>query len=278
MYDKNFEKVLDFVFKSEGGFSNNPNDFGGRTNYGITQNTYTNWLKKHNIAKRDVKDISKDEAKQIYYEEFWQKSGASNQKDLRDAYVLFDMSVNSGPKQAKKLFKESNENAYKFLDNRKNFYENIISQNPSQKEFRQGWLNRLKNVENNMNVLIKDNIYLPEYNSEVTPFDKNYNGTLNKIENLDENIKQSLKNKYLYNLHKNSNITGYASPIQENLYTVEAIKNMPDEEFRQNWDNIMKQMKTVGVPYEKELKQKHYTTPKNSHWVTINGNHVLIKD
>ena len=37
-------------------------------------------------------------------------------------------------------------------------------------------------------------------------------------------------------------------------------------------------MKTVGVPREKELKQKNYTTPKNSHWVTINGNHVLIED
>ena len=32
MYDKNFEKVLDFIFWSEGGFSNNPNDLGGKTN------------------------------------------------------------------------------------------------------------------------------------------------------------------------------------------------------------------------------------------------------
>ena len=40
MYDKNFEKIVQLVFGSEGGFSNHPNDRGGRTNYGVTQATY----------------------------------------------------------------------------------------------------------------------------------------------------------------------------------------------------------------------------------------------
>ena len=39
-----FETALLFVLKWEGGYVNNKYDKGGATNYGITQNTYNNWL------------------------------------------------------------------------------------------------------------------------------------------------------------------------------------------------------------------------------------------
>ena len=50
-YDKNFETVMDYVFKSEGGFSDRKNDLGGRTNMGVTQATYNAWRKKKIIQK-----------------------------------------------------------------------------------------------------------------------------------------------------------------------------------------------------------------------------------
>ena len=40
MYDKNFEILMKYIFDSEKGFSNHPNDSGGRTNLGVTQKTY----------------------------------------------------------------------------------------------------------------------------------------------------------------------------------------------------------------------------------------------
>ena len=42
-YDKNFETVMDYVFKSEGGFRDSKNDLGGRTDKGVTQTTYNAW-------------------------------------------------------------------------------------------------------------------------------------------------------------------------------------------------------------------------------------------
>ena len=69
-YDKNFEKIMEYVFKSEGGFSNNKNDRGGRTNFGVTQSTYNYWRKKNGLPQKDVKGISKDEAMRLYKDEF----------------------------------------------------------------------------------------------------------------------------------------------------------------------------------------------------------------
>ena len=43
---------------------------------------------------------------------FWKKSGADKYTDPRDAMALFDMAVHSGPAEAKRIFKESNENFY----------------------------------------------------------------------------------------------------------------------------------------------------------------------
>lgn len=41
-------------------------DYGGRTNKGITQNTYNSWLKAHGKASKDVKSITDSEVEQIY--------------------------------------------------------------------------------------------------------------------------------------------------------------------------------------------------------------------
>jgi len=42
---ENFEKALKYLFPVEGGYSNNKHDRGGKTNMGITQNTYNYYLK-----------------------------------------------------------------------------------------------------------------------------------------------------------------------------------------------------------------------------------------
>ena len=40
----NFEASLDILLEHEGGYVNHPEDPGGRTNYGITQRVYENFL------------------------------------------------------------------------------------------------------------------------------------------------------------------------------------------------------------------------------------------
>ncbi len=88
MYDKKFNTLLDYVFAEEGGFSNHKNDRGGRTNFGIAQISLDEYTRKRNLPHKDVKDITKEEAAKIYYEDYYLKSGADKQEDIRDAYIF----------------------------------------------------------------------------------------------------------------------------------------------------------------------------------------------
>ena len=138
MEDKNFDKIMKFIFKSEGGFVDDPDDLGGRTNLGVTQNTYNSWRKQKGLYPQDVKYITKEEARQLYYDEFWKPSGADKIEDLREAYLLFDMALNSGPYEAKKLFKQSGGNIYNFLKNRKLYYNNLVKKSLNKQNFKKG--------------------------------------------------------------------------------------------------------------------------------------------
>ena len=140
-----FDDMLGYVLGSEGGFADNPNDKGGRTNYGITQTTYDDWNKRHNLPQKDVKNITKEEVRDIYYYDFYLASGADKyEKQGNDAYAyaLFDVAVNHGIGNAEKFDKQAKGDVDKLMDIRKNFYIAIVANNPSQKEFEEGWQNR----------------------------------------------------------------------------------------------------------------------------------------
>ena len=295
-YDRNFETVMDYVFKSEGGFSDRKNDLGGRTNKGVTQTTYNAWRKKKGLTPKDVKGITTDEAKQLYYEEFWIPTKASKVKDLREGYLLFDTALNSGPYEAKKLYEKSNGNIYQFLKNRKTFYENLIKRKPSQEENRQGWYNRLKDIENNMNEIINKGYYTPSYQNEQTPYDKGFNNINlnNDFHNYRQEELQNIRNKYLYLKNKTSIPTGFAAPIggsfldnilknlpQNNdsqnstskqnikkfinpvtgdstIFTREKLSKMDSDEFTKNEQAIFAQLNTLGIPSQKEVNKAVY--------------------
>lgn len=70
MTKENFEKALEFLFPSEGGYVNNKKDRGGSTNMGITQTTLNSYRKRKGLAYKDVKNITRDEAKAIYYDDY----------------------------------------------------------------------------------------------------------------------------------------------------------------------------------------------------------------
>ena len=80
--------------------------------------------------------------------------------------------------------------------------------------------------------------------------------------------------------------TGFATPVGH-IYTREDLRNMSKDEFVKNEKAIMKQLKERGIPTRDELeKQKSSSRGRSNsdsdsdggHWVTINGNHVLMKD
>src|SRR5574344_1118504 len=107
MTNKNFELALEFLFPSEGGYSNHKADKGGATNMGVTQQTYNYYLKKNNLSQKDVKNITRNEAKEIYYNEYWKTSGADKIEDPKMAIAIFDTAVLHGPERAKSFYRQS---------------------------------------------------------------------------------------------------------------------------------------------------------------------------
>ena len=79
--DEIFKKALKFVLDREGGYVNNPNDRGGATNKGITQNTYNAYLKGIGRASCDVRNITDAEVEKIYYSRYWLSANCHKMHD-----------------------------------------------------------------------------------------------------------------------------------------------------------------------------------------------------
>lgn len=149
-----FEKCLKFVLQWEGGISNHPADSGGLTNKGITQTTYTSYLKSKGLPQKSVIHITYEELKEIYYKRYWLASGCEKMSP-KFAALCFDTAVNMGTGVVKATGMTRNKEfliaaEYKFPDKyiaaKKAKYYEFVKAKPSQKVFLQGWLNRLSAI------------------------------------------------------------------------------------------------------------------------------------
>lgn len=93
-----FEPAIKKVLQHEGGLSNDPNDAGGLTNFGISHRAHPDV---------DIANLTVEGAKEIYYDEYWKKYGYDYLKSQKLANKLFDISVNVGTKRAHTKFQEA---------------------------------------------------------------------------------------------------------------------------------------------------------------------------
>ena len=84
----NFDDAFTRLLGNEGGYTNNPNDPGGETNWGISKRSYPDV---------DIKNLTQEGAKAIYLRDFWNPIG-----DAHPAikFQVFDFAVNSGIRTA----------------------------------------------------------------------------------------------------------------------------------------------------------------------------------
>jgi lysozyme family protein len=91
-----FDKAVNHVIEQEGGYVNHKDDPGGETKYGISKRQYPDL---------NIKDITKETAKNIYKTDYWDKIRG----DLLPypvALSLFDISVNIGNRRAVKMLQK----------------------------------------------------------------------------------------------------------------------------------------------------------------------------
>ncbi len=162
-----FEKALQFTLKAEGGYVNDPADSGGATNKGITQRTYNSFREEKPFNA--VKNITNEEVKTIYRNEYWNTSHCDNLPDEL-AIAVFDTAVNCGVSRAIKILqsrldikadgvfgaitKESVKNipdlkdfVSKYLNERSAFYQRWVQINPGKAKFLGGLLRRVENLK-----------------------------------------------------------------------------------------------------------------------------------
>ena len=107
--DHKFESAVKVVLLHEGLFTNNPNDPGGATNYGISLRFLRaagidgNMNRSDHVGIEDIKALNPDKAKNIYYKYFYKKYNINNVVSTMLATSLLDMSVLMGGNEAIKL-------------------------------------------------------------------------------------------------------------------------------------------------------------------------------
>jgi lysozyme family protein len=93
--DEAFNRCVEVVLGHEGGFSDHPKDPGGATNFGITHKTLAEFRDVDSVTKEDVRNLTRDEAKEIYRARYWLPLRCNDPPPGVDLMV-FDFGVNAG--------------------------------------------------------------------------------------------------------------------------------------------------------------------------------------
>lgn len=159
-----FRPAVEKILTYEGGYVNDPADYGGETNFGISKRSYPNL---------DIKALTKEDAIAIYYRDYWCRFLGDKLASQAVAEELLDSAVNMGWCRSVKFLQEALNlltdnsllvdglvgpktidaaNAYKYAGalvkvlNGLQFerYRQIIEADPTQRKFFRSWLARVE--------------------------------------------------------------------------------------------------------------------------------------
>lgn len=102
--NQNYDYALKQVLLSEGGYTNDPQDPGGPTNFGITLHDYQSYINKSGTAN-DVRNMTEVQAATIYKSKYWDVVQGDSLPSGVD-YCVFDYGVNSGNSRAINVYNE----------------------------------------------------------------------------------------------------------------------------------------------------------------------------
>jgi lysozyme family protein len=128
--EENFNRCLAFTLRWEGGYSNDPDDPGGETNFGIDKRSHPDL---------DIPNLTLEQAKQIYKTAYWTVCSCGNKPWPFDL-IVFDTAVNMGNVKAILLYQE-NPVWQDYLFARIRNYVKIADK--TRGKYLKGWINRV---------------------------------------------------------------------------------------------------------------------------------------
>ena len=161
---ESFEKAFNILMELEGGLSNDKDDKGGLTKYGISQAAYPDL---------DIENLTLEQAKNIYFKDYWKPSYAFFLAEVCEELGIlhFDTAVDMGVKRAAVILQRAiNKQPDKdipvdgfigrltttavlichlpllmsdYLLLRLKYYARIANKKKTQRKFLLGWMNRV---------------------------------------------------------------------------------------------------------------------------------------
>lgn len=167
----NFNSCVSSILEHEGGLTNDPNDPGGITNWGISLRFLLDVEPTQHPSASTIQTMTKEQAIQIYKQFWWDKYNYEMFDYQLIVEKVFDLAVNMGNREATKLLQRSinhvhpaaelvidgllGRNTFQFSNRvdppslrqqlrqyAKDRYIEIATHNPDMERFLKGWLNR----------------------------------------------------------------------------------------------------------------------------------------
>lgn len=172
------DSMINGILRREGGYVDHPDDRGGATNFGVTQQTLSDYLGR-SASKDDVRNMDIELAREIYRKNYYYGPKIDRLPEAIQAFV-FDCSINHGAVRAIKFVQKvcnaagiaeqigvdgkmgpaseraaaatqdslGSEFLNELIEERRRFYQAIVERDPSQEVFLAGWMNRVNEFSN----------------------------------------------------------------------------------------------------------------------------------
>jgi lysozyme family protein len=105
MTASNWPAALAFTLGEEGGYTNDPQDPGAATNFGITLATLSRW-RGTDCTPEDVQALTRDEAESIYWADYWLEVHGNDLPAGLDL-MTWDEAVNAGTRTAARFLQRA---------------------------------------------------------------------------------------------------------------------------------------------------------------------------
>jgi lysozyme family protein len=102
----NFEASLKMILHHEGGYVDHPQDPGGRTNLGVTQAVYEDWVDRP-VTEDEMRSLTVANVTPIYKRRYWDRMKGDDPLMASGVdFCTFDLCVNGGTGRGAKMLQK----------------------------------------------------------------------------------------------------------------------------------------------------------------------------